>query len=231
MQKKSLAQQAADNIYRLICSGAEFTPGSQLPGENDLSNRLGISRNTLREAIRILVSQGVLEVYRGKGTFVTETMKTIGEIKFAPIEQVRLRLKDLYEARLMIEPGMAAVACRRAMDDEMAQIIALGKEVEDLIRRDEDRTRKDQEFHNAIIAASHNDFMQRLVPIINSAVEETIRLDTSAQTLADNTLIDHALLMGFLRNRDAEGAKQAMSIHLHHAIETLGLNDCDDPIF
>ena len=231
MRKKSLAQQAADTIYKLICTGVEFSPGSQLPGENDLSNRLGISRNTLREAIRILASQGILDVYRGKGTFVSTEVKKIRDIQFAPIEQVRLHLKDLYEARLLFEPEMAAIACRRATDREIEQIMELGKLVENTIRRNEDRTSVDQEFHNAIVTASHNEFMQRLVPIINSAVEQTIRIDTSVQTLADNTLIDHSLLMGFLWKRDANGAKQAMSIHLHHAIDTLGLNNGDDPIF
>lgn len=231
MIKKSLSQQAADSIYKLIVEGEEFKPGTQLPGENILSERLGVSRNTLREAIRILVSQGVLEVYRGKGTFVSPDMKAFGEYKFAPIERVRIRLKDLYEARLLFEPEMSAIACRRASDEEINHILSIGKEIEEVIEAGKDRTKIDQDFHNAIVAASHNEFMQRLVPIINKAVAESILLDSSAQTLEENTLRDHALLMEFLRERDAVGAKQAMSIHLHHAIITLGLNHYDDPIF
>lgn len=231
MIKKSLSQQAADNIYKLIAEGTEFKPGDQLPGENILSEKLGVSRNTLREAIRILVSQGVLEVYRGKGTFVSPDMKSFSEYELAPIERIRVRLKDLYEARLLFEPEMSSLACRRASDEEIQNILTIGKEVEATIRAGKDRTKIDQEFHNAIVEASHNEFMQRLIPIINRAVEESILLDSSAQTLEENTLRDHALLMEFLEKRDAIGAKQAMSIHLHHAISTLGLNHYDDPIF
>ena len=66
MIRKTLAQQTADSIYSLILEGSEFKPGDQLPGENILSEKLGVSRSTLRESIRILVAQGLLEVYRGR---------------------------------------------------------------------------------------------------------------------------------------------------------------------
>lgn len=231
MNKKSLSQQAAENIYKLIAEGVEFKPGDQLPGENILSNRLGISRNTLREAIRILTAHGVLEVYRGKGTFVSPDMKPFGEFQLESFEHIRMRLKDLYEARLLFEPELSAIACRRATDEEIKNILEIGKEVEETIRCGGDRTQIDQEFHNAIIFASRNDFFQRLIPIINHAVEDSILIDSSLRTLEENTLRDHALLMEFLKNRDPIGAKQAMSIHLHHAITTLRLNHNGDPIF
>ncbi|WMJ83815.1 FadR/GntR family transcriptional regulator [Oscillospiraceae bacterium LTW-04] len=231
MIKKTLSKQASENIYDLITKVGEYKPGDQLPGENILSEKLGVSRNTLREAIRILASQGVLEVYRGKGTFVSTDMAAFSNYGLGSIEYIRIRLKDLYEARLIFEPDMSAIACRRASDEELKHILKTGKKVEDFIRQGKDRTIIDQHFHNAIVEASHNEFMQRLVPIINRTVEESILLGYSTQTLAENTLRDHALLMEFLEKRDAIGAKQAMSIHLHHAITTLGLNQGENPIF
>lgn len=231
MIRKTLSQQAADNIYSIILEGTEFGPGDQLPGENALSEKLGVSRSTLREAIRILTSQGVLKVYRGKGTFVSADLNISGDYGLNQMESVRIRLKDLYETRLLFEPEVSAIACRRATDDEIAGILKLGKDVEDTIRAGGNRTEIDQDFHNAIVTASHNAFLQRLIPIINSAVEETILLGSGAETLAENTLRDHALLMEFLKNRDAGAAKQAMYIHLHHAITTLRLNIGEEPIF
>lgn len=235
MVRKTLSQQAADSIYKLISDGSEFKPGDQLPGENILSEKLGVSRSTLREAIRILVSQGILNVYRGKGTFVSSDINIPGNFRLEQMESIRVRLKDLYEARLLFEPRLSAIACRRATDEEISRILVIGKEVETTIQKGEDRTKIDQDFHNAIIAASHNEFLQRLAPIINSAIEETVLFgsvsETGTGTLAENTLRDHALLMEFLKNRDAGGAEQAMSIHLHHAIATLGLNSGENPIF
>ena len=230
MIRKTLAQQTADSIYSLILEGSEFKPGDQLPGENILSEKLGVSRSTLRESIRILVSQGILEVYRGRGTFVAADINILGNFGLEQMGCVRVRLKDLYETRLLFEPEVSAIACRRATDDEIAGILELGKKVEQTIQNNGDRTKIDQEFHNAIVQASHNAFLQRLIPIINQAVEETILFGSGAETLAENTLRDHALLMEFLKNRDTGGAKQAMYIHLHHAIATLNLNIGEEPI-
>ena len=143
MNKKSLSQQVADDIYRMIMDDKTFQPGDQLPNENSLSEKLGVSRATLREAIRILSSQGVLEVYRGKGTYIATDMRAFKDFGLGNLDRMRIRLKDLYEARLLFEPEMAAIACRRATDEEIANIIHIGKQVEQVIHAGEDRTEID----------------------------------------------------------------------------------------
>ena len=72
MKNKMLSQSIADNILSMITIEKQFTAGDKLPNELELSNELNVSRTTLREAIRILVAYGILEIQRGKGTFVTE---------------------------------------------------------------------------------------------------------------------------------------------------------------
>lgn len=231
MKKKSLTQQTADTIYKMITRGDEFQPGDQLPGENILSEKLGVSRATLREAIRILVMQGVLEVYRGKGTYIAADMKAFGDYGLGEIQRMKINLKDLYEARLLFEPEIAAIACRRATEEELEHIITCGERVKALILQQQDRTEADGEFHRAIVAASHNDFMMRLIPVINRAIEEVILYNKEARELSEETLRDHDQLMHFLKNRDAQGAKYAMAIHIHNVIATLQLNEEEEPIF
>lgn len=229
--KKSLAQQTADEIYEMIVKEHTLKPGEKLPNENDLSGELGISRATLREAIRILSLQGVLEVRRGKGTFVTGDMQLFNDYGLGDLNRIRIRLKDLYEMRLLFEPPVAALACRRATEEELLYILAQGEAVARLIHGGKDRTAADQEFHKAIVMASHNDFMIRLIPLINRAVSESIYLNSNGETLAENTLRDHALMMEFFQQRDAMGAKRAMEIHIHHAIYTLNLNSEEEPLY
>ena len=231
MKKKSLTQQTADTIYKMITRGDEFQPGDQLPGENILSEKLGVSRATLREAIRILVMQGVLEVYRGKGTYIAADMKAFGDYGLGEIQRMKINLKDLYEARLLFEPEIAAIACRRATEEELEHIITCGERVKALILQQQDRTEADGEFHRAIVAASHNDFMMRLIPVINRAIEEVILYNKEARELSEETLRDHDQLMHFLKNRDARGAKYAMAIHIHNVIATFQLNEEEEPIF
>lgn len=218
-----LSKQVADKLYKLIAEGGEFPPGSQLPGENELSVRFGVSRSTLREAIRSLSAAGLLDVRRGKGTFVVESPRSAGP-DLAELGLRKARVTDLFEARLIFEPDTAALACRRASDEEINEIIALGKAVEQAILSGADRTERDQAFHRAIVKAAHNEFLEQLLPIINSSVSETIALRSESEKIAEDTLRDHAMLMEFFADRNATGVKNAMVIHITHAIKTLGLD-------
>lgn len=235
IKKKSLVQQVADDIYKMITEDKIFAPGEQLPNENTLSSRLGVSRATLREAIRILAAQGVLDVYRGRGTFISPDIYTLNDIGLESMERVRVHLKDLYEARLLFEPEIASIVCRRASDAELKKIFDVGAEVEKVILAGKDRTEMDSEFHKILVKASHNEFLQRLFPIIDKSIQEAIKLNgcklPSEDLLAKDTLRDHALLMEFLKKRDAVSARNAMSIHLHHIITNLNINSDDEPIF
>ena len=235
IKKKSLVQQVADDMYKMITEDKIFTPGEQLPNENTLSSRLGVSRATLREAIRILAAQGVLDVYRGRGTFISPDIYTLNDIGLESMERVRVHLKDLYEARLLFEPEIASIVCRRASDAELKKIFEVGAEVEKVILAGKDRTEMDSEFHKILVKASHNEFLQRLFPIIDKSIQEAIKLNgcklPSEDLLAKDTLRDHALLMEFLKKRDAVSARNAMSIHLHHIITNLNINSDDEPIF
>lgn len=231
---RNLAQRTADEIYDMIFRERRFQPGGKLPNENELSAELGISRATLREAIRILALQGILEVRRGAGTFVTGESALFDDYGIGGLEHVRIRLKDLYETRLLFEPPVTELACLRASDSELDAICRQGEAVAGLIRAGRDRTEADQEFHRSIILASHNEFMIRLIPLINRAVSESIFVGAnppSGDLLAEETLRDHGLIMEFLRKRDGRGARNAMEIHIHHAIHTLGLNRLRDPLF
>lgn len=223
MEKQSLSQQTARRLYRLIAAEKKFTPGEKLPNELELSQEMGVSRATLREAIRSLVVQGVLEVRRGRGTFVSQRVEEIDDFGFSALDQVRGQLRDLFELRAVFEPEMAALACRRAAPEELSDILTQGERVAALIRAGEDRTQADREFHAAIVRATHNEFMTRLLPVISQAVETAIVSGEHGERLAEHTLRDHALLMEFFEKRDPEGARHAMAIHMRHAMDEMGL--------
>ena len=223
MKKPNLSQQTARRLYNLIAAEKKFVPGEKLPNELDLAQELGVSRATLREAIQALTAQGVLEVRRGRGTFVSRRVEEIDDFGFSSLEQVRGQLRDLFELRTIFEPQAAALACRRATADELSDILAQGERAAACIRAGEDRTRADRDFHAAIIRAAHNEFMARLLPIISQAVETAIVSGDHGDRLAEHTLRDHALLMEFFERRDPEGAQHAMAIHMRHAMDEMGL--------
>lgn len=225
MVKKSLSQQVADELYSLIMAGKEYQPGDKLPNEIELASKMGVGRTTLREALRGLATKGVLEIHRGKGTYIAESINVLGDFDLQQGNILRLRLRDIYEARLLFEPELAAIACRKATDKEIANIVEIGAKVEAVIRANGDRTEMDQTFHRAIAAAAHNEFLLQVFPVIEQAIADSIRLNPGPGALAEDTIRDHAMLMDFLQRRDAEGAKNAMSIHIHHSINNLHLQD------
>ena len=223
MEKLSLSQQTARRLYNLIAAEKKLSPGEKLPNELELSQEMGVSRTTLREAIRELVIQGVLEVRRGRGTFVSRRVEEIEDFGFSALDQVKGQLRDLFELRAVFEPEMAALACRRASPEELADILAQGDRVAAAIQAGEDRTQADRDFHAAIVRATHNEFMARLLPVISQAVETAIVSGDHKDRLAEYTLRDHALLMEFFTKRDPEGARCAMAVHMRHAMDEMGL--------
>ena len=221
--EENLSQQTAQRLYARIVAERRLKPGDKLPNEVELSAQLGVSRATLREAIRTLTARGVLEVRRGRGTFVSSRVEEIEDFGFGALEGVRGQLRDLFELRAIFEPQAAALACTRADDRELADILDRGRAVEACIRAGRDRTRADWEFHAAIVRATHNEFMTRLLPLIGQAVGTAVASGGHGARLAEDTLRDHALLMEFLEKRDGAGAEHAMAIHIRHAMGEMEL--------
>ena len=223
MEKKNLSQQTAQRLYNMIVVEKRLGAGDKLPNELELAQQLSVSRATLREAIHALTTQGVLEVRRGRGTFVSGQVDQVEDFGFSSLERMRGQLRDLFELRLIVEPKAARLACQRASEGELEEILDLGREVERRIRAGQDRTESDRAFHAAIVRAAHNEFMMRLLPMISQAVETAIGTGEDQEKLAEITLRDHALLLEFFQKRDAEGAEYAMAIHMRHAMDEMGL--------
>ena len=222
-RKVKLSERTADRLYEMIAEERRYEPGSKLPNENELSATLNVSRTTLREAISFLVAQGVLEIRRGKGTFVSPDLpEEAVDLSVLQNMHSRVRAKDLFEMRLIFEPETVALACRRASDEELEQIRKKALRVETTAAEGGDWAEADQEFHLALIKASHNEYMRRLYPIINSAVNEILQITHSRQEMQDIALGDNRLILDFLMLRDEEGARSAMAIHMKHLIQTLG---------
>ena len=115
MKNKMLSQSVADSILSMITIEKRFSVGDKLPNEIELSEELNVSRTTLREAIRILVAYNILEIKRGKGTYVTEKVLEQPQ-DLEQLSTVKVNAKDLYEMRLIFEPEAAYLAAVRGTD-------------------------------------------------------------------------------------------------------------------
>ena len=222
-REKRLSDEVAEAILSMITIEKSFQPGDKLPNENELSAQLSVSRTTLREAIRILAAGNVVEIRRGKGTYVKNVDQDDILDSLTPLASAKVNADDLYEMRLIFEPEAAYYAATRATATELRKIIELGEQVELLIREGKDRTTEEQTFHRAIVKAAHNEFLNRLMPIIQEAIGKGVTLSEVNKEAIEDTVKDHKMIMQFMRDRNAEGARCAMKIHILHAIERLEL--------
>ena len=220
-KEPSLSLQIADDLKEKIIVKKEYKIGDKLPNEKLLSDELNVSRTTLREAIRILVTENILEIKRGKGTYILND--TIDNHDLGKLSNTVSDLKDLLELRLIIEPMAVYYATKRATEKDVENILYYGKNIEEKILNNEDRSEDELYFHNAIAKASHNAFIKDLMPIINEAINKGVNLSKEFHKINELTLRDHKMIMDFIKDRNAEGAKVAMELHIINAMTVFGI--------
>ncbi|MDD3278182.1 MAG: FadR/GntR family transcriptional regulator [Lachnospiraceae bacterium] len=220
---ENLSQRTASTLRKMILEDQIYQFGDKLPNENELSMQMGVSRTTMREAIRILNVEGILTVRRGAGTFVSNQLNQYasGGIDVGDFSKMKVTLRDLYEARMIFEPEAAALACRRATEEEISQILKLGEQCQKHLQENpqgSQRIASESAFHGAILHASHNEFLSRFMPMLTETIQKTFTLNLNLDVVAEDAYKDHILIMKFLEKRDAEAMKSAVTIHLHHAM-------------
>lgn len=212
MEKKLLGRRVEDALLDYILQ-EPIEIGQKIPNEYELAEKFGVGRSTVREAVKGLVSKGILEVRRGSGTFVVSTSNLeedpLGLSRFP--DKYKLAL-ELFDVRLMIEPEIAVLACENATEEELDQLQRLCAEVEELCRSGEDHTAKDVEFHTCIARCSKNRVVELLVPVIDSAVVTFANL--TQRSLKEETIITHREILDSILRKDAVGARCAMVMHL-----------------
>lgn len=212
MEKKLLGRRVEDALLDYILQ-EPIEIGQKIPNEYELAEKFGVGRSTVREAVKGLVSKGILEVRRGSGTFVVSTSNLeedpLGLSRFP--DKYKLAL-ELFDVRLMIEPEIAVLACENATEEELDQLQRLCAEVEEFCCSGEDHTAKDVEFHTCIARCSKNRVVELLVPVIDSAVVTFANL--TQRSLKEETIITHREILDSILRKDAVGARCAMVMHL-----------------
>ena len=214
-----LSEKVADQILKMITLEKRFNLGDKLPNENELAEELGVSRTTLREAVKFLIAHNVLEIRRGKGTFVANNKELNEDYGFSELDNLLLGAMDLFEMRIMFEPSMTRYAVERATDEDVAEIVRLGEILQKPITDPHARTEYDQEFHFAIARATKNEFVVKILSIIYAGIEVERVFSLVTQEVNQYTVVDHTLIMEFIKSRDAAGAEAAMRMHILHAYD------------
>ncbi|WP_313340037.1 FadR/GntR family transcriptional regulator [Sedimentibacter sp.] len=217
----------ANRIGDMIFIEKKYMPGDKLPSEKILSDELGVSRTTLREAIKMLVANGVLTIERGRGTFVTTNPNSQNDpFGISYLEDKKKLVLNWFEMRLMFEPNVVKLAVERATESDIEEIIKFEQEALAEATNNRPFQTADQRFHAAIAKATHNNVIESMLPTLGAAIKDAI--DTAYYTgnnklAAENVIIYHHMIADFIKNRDADGAALAMYYHIKRGITDLNL--------
>lgn len=212
LQNKPLVERVADNIKDYIVDN-QLAIGTKIPNEYELAEKLGVGRSTIRESIKILVSQNILEVRRGAGTFVSEGKGIVADPLGLSIIKDRHNLAlDLLAVRLMLEPEIAGLAAEHATEEDIQSLDLQCLKVAEMIRNELNHTEEDIKFHTCIAKCSKNIVVENLIPIINSSV--AMFANITHRKLTEETLQTHREITDAIKAHDPETAKYAMTMHL-----------------
>jgi GntR family transcriptional regulator, transcriptional repressor for pyruvate dehydrogenase complex len=214
--------QAITKIKELISSG-EFTAGARMPTERELTQRFGVSRSSLREAVRALTLVGVLEPRVGDGTYVTtlEPELLLTGVGFVSDLVGGSSLLELHQVRRLLEPEATRLATPRLTDEDFEQLAECLARME-AADGPQAYIGADTAFHRVILAACGNATLASLIENLSSGTfrarmwQSLISRDAVEATLESHRAIHRALLA-----RDAETAAAADVMHLAIAEEWL----------
>ncbi|MFE7544809.1 FadR/GntR family transcriptional regulator [Streptomyces platensis] len=211
----AVTDEAIEKIKGMIVSGA-LRPGDRLPKESELAAELGLSRNSLREAVRALSLIRILDVRQGDGTYVTslDPQLLLEAMSFVVDFHRDDTVLEFLAVRRILEPAATAMAAGRIGTAELdaleAQLDALGPSpsVEDLVACD-------LEFHRGIVASSGNSVLCSLLEGLSGPTTRArVWRGLTQKDAVARTLTEHRAILGALRDRDAEAARAWATVHI-----------------
>jgi GntR family transcriptional repressor for pyruvate dehydrogenase complex len=214
LKKTSVSLQAAEAIKALIVSG-DLGSGDALPPERDLAVRLGISRPSVREAIRVLTAMNVVEPRHGGGTYVTSLDPRLLARPINFLLQIEPRtFLHLFEVRQVLEVAAARLAAPKMTDELVAELEELAQAAAGALRRPSRYSELDFELHTKIVESTGNPIYLSLYESIADLLLESRRRTVRIPAVRHQAHQHHLAIVAALRRRDPDGAGQAMQDHL-----------------
>jgi len=208
---EQIVQQIEDSVLK-----GTLKPGDQLPAERDLAQRLGVSRTAVREAVKTLREKGLVEAYSGRGTFITDgtlqaarqsfdLMVKIGQPEGSP---------HLAELRLILEPGIAALAAERIGEEHLATMREAVAVMDSAQNDPAAYIEADLDFHLALAEAAANPLILSLIDSIVGLLREQRMKIFNVEGGPQRGQVHHKRILDAIERRDPEMARAAMRAHL-----------------
>jgi GntR family transcriptional repressor for pyruvate dehydrogenase complex len=214
VRKTRVFEDVARQIQGLILDGA-LKPGELLPPERQLAERFGVSRTSVRDALRALELTGLVVARHGEGNVVADVS---ADTLVAPIATLLVRkltlVAELLDVRKMLEPALAARAAVHATDAEIAHLEEILDRQRAKTARGESTVEEDSEFHYCIALAAGNSVVRKVLDVLMDLLRETRARSLQVSGRLERSLAGHRRVLEAIKRHDAAGAERAVRQHL-----------------
>jgi GntR family transcriptional repressor for pyruvate dehydrogenase complex len=221
VKKSALSEDIAERLLMLIRE-RELCAGDKLPPERELAALMGVSRPSLREALRALAIMNVLEIRQGDGAYVSslEPNLLMGHLDFV-FALTDATFLQLFEARQILEPGIVAMAARHITDEELQRLEQCYQRSVDCVNDLAGFVAADIELHETIAKAARNTILERFMAGLSQLGQVSRRRTVELPGIPQQSVHDHRAIINALQAHDPAAASQAMLTHLHHVEQEL----------
>lgn len=211
---------------RLLMRQGQLKPGDRLPPERDLCERFGVSRVTVREALRMLESSGLVEIRVGArgGAFVTApSSDRVGEGLADLLTLSVISAADVTEVRMILEAGLVPLVCERATEEDLAELEAICQRSEAALATGDYSMDMSLEFHIRVAQSTHNPAVVMLVESFRGPILMSLQqAHEAAPEMGGLGTREHEQFIQAVRRRDVDTASRIMSEHLERTAHRLG---------
>ncbi|GAA0317659.1 FadR/GntR family transcriptional regulator [Bacillus carboniphilus] len=217
LNKERMFEVIAKRILKYIRE-ENLTPGTQLPTERELSERLQVSRASIREALRVLEVLGFIELRTGEGSFVRDPLNnTVLSQFYTDYSDINWYM-ELVEARKILEKDIVTLAALRASKEQIEQLESIIEVMKLKLERGERPKKENLEFHQTIWEASQNRFLKEIVGTLFNFILDKESVLNYQRNVSKNFLRDHKAIYEAIKNRSPQEAAEAMDLH-HQTIQ------------
>ena len=212
--RKGIYEDIVLQIRAMIDRG-ELKSGDRLPSERRLATMFSVSRNTVREAIKALSENDLLESRQGAGTFVKEADgESLADTFAGAIFRGQPGVRDIFEVRKLIEPEIAALAARNASPDDLFRFEAVLAEQKAAVEAGRSGRIFDQQFHDLLAEASGNSVLREIVGVLHDDLTESRSDGLQSLERQEASLVAHRAIFEAMKNGHVMQAEKAMREHL-----------------
>lgn len=213
IRKNRVHEEVAKQLERLILN--KLQPGDKLPAERELAEKLGVSRSSIRDAMRRLQLIGLVEPRQGAGTVVREiSPETLVSPLANVISHKRQLVSELLDFRMMLEPPLAARAAEHASPEQVSQMEEILSRQATLLQAGHLAVEEDAEFHYCIAQASGNSVVLKVLDVLMDLLRETRSQSLQTEGRPMKSLAGHKRILAAIKRRDGVGAETAMRQHI-----------------